>query len=106
MTGQLDLLAYGQQLRKQGMRRVLDATDLRWKQAANKALAHLAESGQPFTAEDVRAIAGDPPRPNAMGAILRAGARRHDLIKVGRQPATRPELHASELTVWQRKDTA
>jgi hypothetical protein len=46
MTGQLDLLAYGQQLRKQGMRRVLDATDLRWKQAANKAPMRWAPSSE------------------------------------------------------------
>ena len=53
------------------MQLVLDAEPERWSRAATLAIARLAASGQPFTSDDVTAIAGRPTRPNAVGAVFK-----------------------------------
>lgn len=101
MSEQLSLVASdGEARRDRGMARVLDAA-AEWREDALVAIRGLAAEGAPFTAEDVRAIVGDPPRPNAMGAVFHLAARRRWIRKVGYRPATRPSLHATDLAVWE-----
>jgi hypothetical protein len=45
-----------------------------WSAAAPQAIQQLAASGKPFTSDNVRDVAGDPPEPRLMGAVL-SGAR-------------------------------
>lgn len=102
MSEQLSLAAAGEgeTRRDVGMAKVLDASE-EWRDDAMIAIRGLAAERAPFTAEDVRAIVGDPPRPNAMGAVFHLAARRGWIRKVGYRKATRPSLHATELAVWE-----
>ncbi len=90
----------GEQLKNRGQQLVLSVEDIHWRERALNTIMVLATSDSPFTAEDVRTIAGDPDRPNSMGALLSYCARKGLIRKVGRRNATRPSLHASELTEW------
>lgn len=90
-----------------GMARADEAADPEWRARVDQAIGALAtardEHGEPlrFTAEDVRAIAGDPPgHPNAMGARFNAAARRGQIRKVAYRLATRPSLHCHPISVW------
>lgn len=97
MTDQLSL---GDALKNQGMARVDQAEDEDWKERADEAILELARKPSPFTAEDVREIAGDPSRPNAMGARLSANARRGLIRHYGFVHARRPERHSSLVILW------
>ncbi len=92
--------AEGEARRDAGMAKVLDAS-AEWRSDAMVAIRGLALEPTGFTAEEVRAIVGDPPRPNAMGAVFHLAARRGWIRKVGYRKATRPSLHATELAVWE-----
>ncbi len=90
----------GEDLKNQGQQLVLSVEEIAWKERAFNTVVVLAIGDEPFTAEDVRRIAGDPTHPNAMGALLSYCGRKGFIHKVGRRNATRSSLHASELTVW------
>lgn len=92
-------LQLGEALRDEGIGRVWSNAG-EWRTVAVAAVEQLASAGGTFTAEDVRAIAGDPPHPNAFGALLATCARRGLITKVGFTKAKRPSLHASDLAVW------
>jgi hypothetical protein len=89
--------------RKQaGMARADEHADAEWKARVDEAIEDLAATGERFTAEDVRAIAGDPPdHPNAMGARFNAAARRRLIRKVGYQLSNRASLHRHPIAVWE-----
>jgi D-arabinose 1-dehydrogenase-like Zn-dependent alcohol dehydrogenase len=71
-----------------------------WKTKADAAIDQLAKSGKDFTAEDVRAIAGDPSRPNAFGARIQAAKRDGTIVRVGYRASQRASLHAHPIAVW------
>lgn len=97
---QLDLLS-AVALRDAGTALVDANEPTEWKAEADKAIALLARrtfaSGGTFTAEDVREIAGDPERPNAMGARWLAAVRAGLVEQVGMTRSTRPESHRCRL---------
>jgi hypothetical protein len=97
MTDQLTL---GLHLKAQGQQRVDEAEHKKWKALADKVIRHLIWTGESFTAEDVRRLAGDPSRDNAIGARLSAWARTGKIRTVGYTQATRAPRHASLLRVW------
>jgi hypothetical protein len=72
-----------------------------WPDQADRAIAHLARMGRTFTAEDVRELAGDPDRPNAMGVRLLAAAKAGRIRQIGVERSSRPERHAGLVIVWQ-----
>lgn len=71
-----------------------------WKARANKALEELIREGSYFSADDLVAAVGMPPRPNMLGGVF-IGARRAGLIEpVGYTQAHRPEAHARVQRTW------
>jgi hypothetical protein len=91
----------GEALRDRGVDRVWDNAGEKWRAEALEAIALCAAAGEPFTAEDIRAIVGDPPHHhNAFGAAFALCARRGIIRKVGYRKATRASLHATELAEW------
>jgi hypothetical protein len=104
----LETLADGEQLREVGMASADAAAAEAWKLRVEDAIAECArrtglDGPLPFTAEDVRPLAGDPPEgtsPNAMGARFMAAARRGQIRKVGYRNGARPSLHAHPIAIW------
>lgn len=91
----------GGALRDGGVDRVSANTPDDWKFACDTAIARFAATLKPFTAEDVRAIVGDPPNhPNAMGARFLIAARAGMLEKLGYKNPARPSSHSSVIAVW------
>lgn len=72
-----------------------------WTQEWERAIAYLATTGEPFTADDVRDLAGEPSdHPNACGAIFNRLAKRGVIARVGYRPSKRPILHAHPIALW------
>lgn len=94
----------GDDLRDAGTSQVSANTPSDWKAECDRAIQFLASSARTFTAEDVRAIAGDPPNhPNAMGARFLAAAKANLIERVGYQKPVRATRHANPLAVWRGK---
>ena len=104
----VETLQAGEQLREVGMALADEAAAAAWKERVDAAISSLArrqglDGPLPFTAEDVRLLAGDPPEgtsPNAMGARFMAAARRGQIRKVGYRNGVRPSLHAHPIAIW------
>ena len=96
----MEQLELGRELRDEGIHRVDVSVDDLWKIRAEAAIYELAALMRPFTSEDVRARAGDPPKPNAMGGRFMSAARRGTIVRAGYSQATRAERHASALAQW------
>ena len=104
MSEQLDLLAdLSRRAGDAGTRAaVSDPEASAWlTERALPVLEHLSETGVPFTSDDVRERAGDPPTSAAMGAALRVAAGRRLIVRVGYRPARRPSRHGAIVAVWQ-----
>ncbi len=71
-----------------------------WVEAARYAIDSFCSIGVPFTAEDVRRVAGDPPTPSAIGALFNAVADEGWIVFVGYEKAHRPEAHGRIIRVW------
>lgn len=72
-----------------------------WRIACDGAIADLAATGEPFTAEDVRERVGVMTgRESAMGGAFRAAAREGLILAAGWRTASRPEAHQRALRVW------
>lgn len=93
-------LETGRTWRDRGIARVDAAEPDVWKRAADRAIEQLAATGEPFTAEDVRRMVGDPSRPNAFGSRFLAAARSGLVHKVGYRPSSRPHRHTNPIAVW------
>lgn len=83
-------------------------SDLNWETRAKHAIWQLASSGQPFTSEDVTAIAGFPdplghrangPN-NHVGILINRYAKPYGLRRIDMKPAKNPQAHGRLLTVW------
>lgn len=90
----------GNRLRDQGIAQVDSHTPEAWKTSMDTAISTYAKTGQSFTAEDVREIAGEPPTPNAMGARFLAAIQRGIIRKVGYRSARRSSAHARAIAVY------
>lgn len=96
----MNLAMEGEQLKLLGMSRVSRAESDQWNERAANVITYLAESGKPFTADDVRELAGDPSRVNALGAAMSRAAKAGIIDRVGTQNASRPSRHASLQVIW------
>lgn len=105
MTDQLSLLD-GPTRKARGAARVLDNEDTRWREAVDRLLVELADTGQPFTIEHLRDKAllvglSDPHHDNVWGAVINAAARRKVIVKTGQwRKAHRASRHAAEVREW------
>lgn len=97
-----DTDADGRQLALDGMRAAEAATDVAWRKACDATIARLAATGEPFTADDVRALVGPPvaASPQAFGARFGAAHRGDVIAPVGFTTSERPERHGGVVRVW------
>jgi hypothetical protein len=100
LPSQESAIAEAKRRRDEGIGHVDLAEGVIWKSKADAAIRFLADTGQTFTADDVRRIAGDPRHPNAMGGRLLAASKSRLIEAVGVNQSTRPEGHARRMTVW------
>lgn len=92
----------GAQLALAGMERADAAASPDWRTRWDKAIALLALSGEPFSADDVREIAGPPEdHPNACGARFLAASRSGLVRRVGYRKSSRAVLHAHPVALWE-----
>lgn len=77
--------------------------DSGWAQRAREAIRVFTAAGVTFSAEDVRARAGDPASPNAMGALMRMAVHEGLIEVAGTRRSTRPDARGRQLPVWRRK---
>ena len=95
----------GDQLKMEGMAMAEEAVP-KWSDLALQTIRDLANTGRPFTSEDVTERIGLPRggvatnRNNAVGAAMSGAARRGIIRKTGYRNATRPELHSAVVAVW------
>lgn len=91
----------GAQLALDGMFLADKAASMDWKERWDNAIAALARTGQEFTTDEIRKIAGPPEdHPNAAGARLQVAARAGLIRQCGYRKSTRETLHAHPLTCW------
>lgn len=91
----------GKSLRDAGVSSVTSHTPQWWRDSCDRAIARLAASGVEFTADEVRAVVGDPPNhPNAMGARFLSAAKSRLIERVGYKKPTRPSRHANVVAIW------
>ncbi len=99
---QLDLVA-AIKARDAGLAKADAGMDVLWREGIDRAIARLARQGCEFTADQVRAIAGDPPpgfSPNAMGARFSAAAKAGIIRSLGYTHSTRVIGHANVVRLW------
>ena len=91
----------GQQRKAEGIARISgNPMAAPWRAVAMRRLRELALTGETFTSEDVTAVAGQPPTPNSVGALLSGAARQGWIERVGFAPAERPNQHATIISEW------
>jgi hypothetical protein len=73
-----------------------------WATDAHRWIAELLFPGVHLTAESLRRAVGDPPNPNAMGAVFRSAARAGLITCTGWQTSKRPERHGAVIREWRR----
>jgi predicted HD phosphohydrolase len=96
----------GSILRDEGVARVDRATGGEWRDSCDAVIRTMAQSGLPFTAEDVRDWVGEPHHPNAWGARF-LDARRSGIVdRIGYRTARRPEAHARVVAIYKGKEAA
>lgn len=96
----------GEQLKQEGMNRVITNSPDEYKQAFSEAIAARASTGTPFTAEDVTEICGYPPQgshPNLVGALVSKAAKELGLTRLGYITSRRKRSHAAVIALWQLK---
>jgi hypothetical protein len=98
---QPDLFAEGLRRRDDGMRTAEHAAHPWVRQALDRAIVDRAATGEPFTADDIRAevdlLASSP---NLLGARINAASRRGLIVRVGFVQSTRPEAHGRHVAQW------
>lgn len=79
----------------------LDNADNWWRDPAERALAWWAETGQPFTVDDLRDLGvPEPDHPARWGALF-AGGRKQGLVHpIGYSQSRRPARHGSVIRIW------
>ena len=74
--------------------------DAAWRSAAIDVVRVLANSGKPFTINDVTDQVGLPSHRNATGSLLPTLARQGLIRKVGFSKGTRASQHARDVALW------
>jgi hypothetical protein len=97
----------GARLRDRGMALADEAADVDWKDAWRQAITLLAGIGDPFTSDDVRAIAGEPwDHANATGSLFNAAARQGVIRRIGYRQSDRATRHKNVVALWIGADFA
>ena len=104
-------IIHGKKLKRQAIEQVDSNADPVWKLNAKRAVLHLANTRDRFTADDVWALLDErgeeaPHEPRAMGAIMTAAAKK-GLIEASHEwrESNRPECHRRPVRVWESRVT-
>lgn len=89
----------GDLLKEAGCALALSNTPLQWQQDFEALAGALLRRDGSFTAEEVVAVIGPPPRPNQTGAVCRQFARGRRLV-AQYEKAKSPSAHARIITRW------
>jgi len=89
----------GEMLKETGCALALSNTPLQWQQDFEAMAGALLKAAGSFTAEEVVAVIGPPPRPNQVGAVCRQYARGRRLV-AQYEKAKAPAAHARVITRW------
>lgn len=90
----------GARLRDEGMEQVLGSTPEDYKERFRDRFAWLVSTGEIFCAEDIVAVVGKPPSPNAIGALFNGAVRRHRVEIVGYKPMADSRSHARRTPLY------
>jgi hypothetical protein len=71
-----------------------------WKAKAAEAMETLIQGGTEFSADDLVAIAGEPPVPNMLGGLFLGASRGNRIQPVGFTQSARPSAHARVQRTW------
>lgn len=71
-----------------------------WLLRARRAVDTFCDLGISFTSDEVRDVAGPPPSPNSIGALIHAIAEEGRIREIGTTRSRRPEAHGRRLTKW------
>lgn len=73
-----------------------------WRDAANHAMRHLADTGRPFSADDLRDLMGDhqPDNPNSIGGIFMAWNKAKLITRHGGGPSRTNTRHGGHRNTW------
>jgi hypothetical protein len=86
-------------LKEAGCALALSNTPLQWQEDFEAMAGALLKAAGSFTAEEVVAVIGPPPRPNQTGAVCRQYARSRRLV-AQYEKAKSPSAHARIITRW------
>ena len=72
-----------------------------WLQRARSVMLRFVYEDVPFSADDLRRVAGDPPgSANALGALFREYAEAGRIVVAGVTHSTRPGARGRRITLW------
>lgn len=92
----------GETRKREGIEQANVQVDGDWAENFDLVLRELAESGLPFTSQQITAKVGLPPgHPSAIGARINLAARQGLITDVGVTKSRRDNRHASRVTIWQ-----
>ncbi|MEX2275245.1 MAG: hypothetical protein WEA10_06755 [Actinomycetota bacterium] len=90
---------YAESLRDSGADAALRFAD-EWRAKAERAIEYLIRTGTDFSSDDIRRIAGDPPTPNALGAVFVNASKAGRIELVEYRRSQRLGRHAARVGVW------
>jgi len=89
----------GQILKDEGVAQVT-RNNKEWVEDAMEVIHWFAGLDEPFTADNIRQMVGDPPHPNCIGAAFRNASKAGKIKFEGYQQSKRKGARARVLTVW------
>lgn len=101
-AGQMDIFEAIRQ-REVSLERVTEAADRSYRRDLEEAIVQLADGGQPFCSDDIRALAGDPPAgcsPNIAGAAIMAALKQSQVQQVGFTRSARVIGHGNRVGLY------
>jgi hypothetical protein len=99
VTDLVDLMT-ARTLRDDGLALVEASQSPEWTTAACRCIDELAASGEPFSADDVRAIVGTPLHPRAFGMVFKWAVESDALERVGMVQSKRPEARGRWIVIY------
>ena len=87
-------------VRDAGVEAATRSEDPEWLQRASEVIERFASSGEHFSADDIRAIVGDPVRAASMGGAFRSAVSRGLIAPAGLGTSSRIERHGGLMRLW------
>jgi len=101
-SAQLDIFEAIRQ-RDEGVAQVIESSPAEYRDKLIAAIEALASKREPFTSDDVRELAGDPPagtHPNIAGAIFQQVVKAGMIRTVGFACSRRVKGHSNVVRLW------